>query len=1004
MITCERTRALLSLYALGDLRPDAAAATAEHVASCADCRQEYERIRSTIAHLRDALAEAPDAPPRLSEERRRQVLATVPGGLLARRPLTPRPEFWLARHHRGLAVAAGLLVVLGLLWPALTRSHMESLSGRTGKLDGGGLEVASRPAPAVCREPAAAVNMPEEKLKKHRQSAGERRGGAPDSVEYETDGLVHADKPSYGGGTHVPEKSAREDLHAWTIEGWLEKNESDTVTASVDSRYALNSQPKVGRAFLPDRVALESQPGMADLPRLPEQLPDKDDFASGPGAERSALSRDANRADEKEQQEAARMPADRLRAQHAPKPGEAFKARPPEPADLSFSPAPAEFDSIAMTQSPVVMRGLNGSRESGEADRQLGEREQLVGGMAYEPKSQSGIGGEGRLKGKNAKSAHSPFADATDLSAEIPVIGRLFETRSAARAELGIDRTPDDKDILPPQPDSPPPAGSAAALPVATKSDTGKETYYRFLPAVDEAGGQAGEKEEDVKVAFYDAPPARDGQPASARKPMERSKKPGGEDANGETRSKPRARAYGVNPFTPTAADPLSTFSIDVDTASYTMARRYMHEGVLPPVELVRTEEFVNAFDYAYRAPTHATFRIDTELAPSPFGTGLHLLKIGVKGRRLGREEQRPAVLTLVIDTSGSMNQPDRLELAQAALRLLVDRLGPRDRVAVIQYDSHARVALDYTSATRKTDILAAIDGLQCRGSTNLEEAMQQAYALAVRAFVPGAENRVILMSDGVANMGADSAEAILGKVEANRRQGITCSVLGFGMVSYDDAMLESLANKGDGVYSFIDSLDQARRIFVDDLAATLNTIARDVKIQVQFNPAWVVQHRQLGYENRQLAHRDFRNDAVDAGEVGSGQSVTALYECELQPAARTRDADAAAQQPVATVRVRYRRVATGAVEELRHDVWPRDVRRNADELPAEFRLAACVAEFAELLRGSPFALGSDFEAVARLLRPVALELHLDTRVQELLRLVHAAGSLGTAADADAAP
>jgi len=269
---------------------------------------------------------------------------------------------------------------------------------------------------------------------------------------------------------------------------------------------------------------------------------------------------------------------------------------------------------------------------------------------------------------------------------------------------------------------------------------------------------------------------------------------------------------------------------------------------------------------------------------------------------------------------------------------------------------------------------------------------MHKAYAQAAANFVPKGENRVLLLSDGVANLGSGAAEDILAKVSEYRDQGITCSVFGFGMGAYDDSMLETLANKGDGAYSFIDSKQEAQRVFVDDLSATLNTIAADVKIQVEYNPAYVAKYRQLGYENRQLKKEDFRNDSVDAGEIGSGQSVTALYELDLNtrhsPLPTLHSPQSTLHPPIATVRVRYRRIDTGAIEEIEHRVYQRDLLNNFDKAPPRFKLAAAVAEFAEILRMSPFAEGATMEDVAAVLRPVSLELGLDSSVQELLRLL----------------
>ncbi len=441
------------------------------------------------------------------------------------------------------------------------------------------------------------------------------------------------------------------------------------------------------------------------------------------------------------------------------------------------------------------------------------------------------------------------------------------------------------------------------------------------------------------------------------------------------------------NSFVAVATEPFSTFAMDVDTASYTLTRQALRSGKLPDPERVRLEEIVNAFDYDDTAPDRATFRVYQDGSQSPFGSGSSLLRIGVKGRRLGREEQRPAMLTFVIDVSGSMSQPDRIGYARQALSLLLDQVGTGDRIQIIAYSDQAQFVLPPSPASEKARIMEAFNRLQCNGSTNLEEGLRRAYEQAVQAFIPGAENRVILISDGVANLGADSAQEILDKVAANRKQGITCSVFGVGSGTYNDKMLEDLANKGDGVYRFLDSADAVKTAFVDDLAATLNTIAKDAKIQVEWNPKTVRRYRQLGYENRKLTKEQFRDDTVDAGEVGSGQSVTALYELELM-------SDVGPEALLGTVRIRYQRTDTGKVEEIESPLVAATVLRPAHLATAHMKVAASAAEFAELLRGSPNAQNGRFDKVADYLRPAALERSLDTRVKELLELITTAASL----------
>ncbi len=497
---------------------------------------------------------------------------------------------------------------------------------------------------------------------------------------------------------------------------------------------------------------------------------------------------------------------------------------------------------------------------------------------------------------------------------------------------------------------------------------------------------QAGEAADQLRRAPTPPPPEAPrsvAAPVSAALPKPPPPPPANDPAPPPQPVPPAAH----NPFVETAANPFSTFAIDVDTASYTLTRQALLSGHLPEPEQVRTEEIVNAFDYGDAAALHGTFRIYVEGAPSPFGPELTLLRVGIKGRRLGREEQRPAMLTFLVDTSGSMAQPDRIGLARQSLALLLEQLAPQDQLQLVAYDDHARLVLEATAAGERAAILAAFDRLQCTGSTNLEAGMRLAYEAAARAFRPGGESRVILISDGVANLGSATAGDILNTIQDFRRQGITCSVFGVGRGSYNDRLLEELANRGDGAYRFLDSEAEVRQAFVDDLAATLNTIASDVKIQVEWNPAAVARYRQLGYENRALTAQQFRDDSVDAGEVGSGQSVTALYEL-----ARTDAADR--NLPLGTVRVRYRRTDNRGIEELAQPITASMLSAAVDAARPELRLAAAAAEFAEQLRRSPYAAGSQFEDVARLLRPVALALPLDTRVRELLQLAEQAQAI----------
>ena len=507
--------------------------------------------------------------------------------------------------------------------------------------------------------------------------------------------------------------------------------------------------------------------------------------------------------------------------------------------------------------------------------------------------------------------------------------------------------------------------GAAARDSDESDVDVGRDTVLRSLSTMTNAL--------DVNGAFL-----------VADAPVGQAIAGGGVAVDGPRPAAPREPA-GFNPYTDAKQDAFSTFAIDVDTASYTLTRQALGEGRMPDPEEVRTEEIVNAFDYDYAPPAAGAFALHTELAPSPFRAPLEQLKIGVQGQLIGRDAKRPAVLTLVIDGSGSMDTADRLGRIRRALHLLAGQLKSQDSIAIVQFSEQGRLLLDRTSGTNTAAVRAAVDALGASGSTDLEAGLRLGYEVAARGFRRGAANRVILLSDGVANLGAASAQAILATVAQYRRQGIYLTVLGFGRGNYDDAMLEQLANQGDGQYAFVDSDAEAQRLLVDQWEQTLHVIARDVKIQVEFNPERVVRWRQVGYENRKLRRQDFRNDAVDAGEVGSGQSVTALYDLEL-----TGDAG----QPIATVRVRYQDPDTRAVTELEQRVTAADRHRTFAAAPVRYRVAACAAEFAERLRVSPYAAGTDWETLVATLRPAALELSLDQRVQELLRLAEAARGL----------
>ncbi len=449
-------------------------------------------------------------------------------------------------------------------------------------------------------------------------------------------------------------------------------------------------------------------------------------------------------------------------------------------------------------------------------------------------------------------------------------------------------------------------------------------------------------------------------------------------------------RAYGVNPFIDTEDDRLSTFGLDVDTGSYTVARGYLEDGHLPPPEAVRVEEFLNFFSPSYGDPPPQDgedFALYAEGAATPFGESerYRVLRFGIRGREVAAAERKPAVLTFVVDVSGSMEEGNRLGLVKHALRLLLEQLTPEDRVALVVYADEARVVLEPTADRQAA--LDAIERLVPDGSTNAEAGLALGYRLAERAFRPDAINRLILCSDGVANVGLTGPASILGRIGDAARRGIELTAVGVGMGNYNDVLLEQLADRGNGRYAYVDSLDEARRIFVEELTGTLQTIAADAKVQVEFDPAVVARYRLLGYENRDIADERFRDDKVDAGEIGAGHAVTALYEVKLADGA-----PAAAN--AATLRLRYGSLARGEVVEQSRAVRVADLERRWEEASPALRLASLVAEFAEVLKASYWAREADLGDLLRRAQAVSAEFPGDARVAELAGLVGKAASL----------
>ncbi|ALE16115.1 Von Willebrand factor type A domain protein [Altererythrobacter epoxidivorans] len=455
-----------------------------------------------------------------------------------------------------------------------------------------------------------------------------------------------------------------------------------------------------------------------------------------------------------------------------------------------------------------------------------------------------------------------------------------------------------------------------------------------------------------------------------------------------------------VSPVKMVQAEPVSTFSVDVDTGAYANTRRYLTQGQLPPRAAVRTEEMINYFRYDYPRPSDRSqpFSVTTDVAKTPWNDNTYLMRIGLRGYDIARSERPPANLVFLMDVSGSMNSPDKLPLVKTALAGLAGELSPQDRVSIVVYAGAAGLVLEPTNDPRK--IRAALDSLEAGGSTAGGAGLKLAYQIAEDNFIKGGVNRVLLATDGDFNVGISDQDALVEMIEDKRDSGITLTTLGFGTGNYNEAMMEQIADHGNGNYAYIDSALEAKKVLGDEMASTLFTIAKDVKIQVEFNPAVISQYRLVGYENRALREEDFDNDKVDAGDIGAGHQVTAIY--EVVPAGtkgwvsprRYEDKPAAAATSklaeAAHVKLRYK-LPTGTTSKLIDYVVPRSALANAKAPRGDFAFATSVAAFAQLLRKDELMMGFTFDDIDRLAGS-----QTDYWRQEFLRLNDVARSMDT--------
>ena len=466
---------------------------------------------------------------------------------------------------------------------------------------------------------------------------------------------------------------------------------------------------------------------------------------------------------------------------------------------------------------------------------------------------------------------------------------------------------------------------------------------------------------------------------------------------------------YDDNPVKVAAEEPVSTFSVDVDTVSYANVRRLLMQGALPPMDAVRAEEMINYFDYDYALPENrdTPFAVTTEVAPSPWNADSYLVQIGIQGYEIDDSERPAANLVFLLDVSGSMDDPAKLPLLVNALKMMVNQLSARDHVSIVVYAGAAGVVLEPTAGDNKMAIVGALSQLSAGGSTAGGEGIQLAYALAQQHYNPKGINRVILATDGDFNVGVTDFEMLKDMVERYRETGIELTTLGFGGGNYNEALLEQLADYGNGNAFYIDTLNEARKVLVEELSSTLYTIAKDVKIQVEFNPAVVAEYRLIGYENRQLKTEDFKNDKVDAGDIGAGHTVTAIYEVVLVGSAGTHidplryggeaanagDPDAA---EFAYLKLRYKLPGEDSSTLMEIPLLRADLAGSSlQAASADFKFAAAVAGFAQLLRGGTYMGDFDYGDVIALARGAKGEDPFGYRA-EFVQLAELAASTGS--------
>jgi Ca-activated chloride channel family protein len=930
----EALHSTLCALALGELQGDEARALEARLASEPALAAQYDALRATIALVRTSLGGVEAQPEVLPEAHMERVLS---GARAHAAPLAPIHE--LAWYRRpAVRLAASLVLCAGAGFVGLRL--MQTPADEGGSHDS--RELARRDAPAD--EVADAV-APRLEQANDVPAAREAELLTPAWVSV-VPGAEAKAKTADSAGAYgsVPEQAKQPGTAIGGSVNGFGFTELDSITTEVEVRLEqLTAAPEVLAARGLDGGAVDhlhsNAPGQPSAGFV---------FDQGPGAPGNAADGSASF----------------LSAQSTPRGSSAASGAAGSAS--SGAAAPGSTGDAGNTDSYIIARlGAEPGGSVLDLDRfaVTGQAEELGRKEARELDARRGGGGGGGRLGEevaggerrqeligldvatDAWPAAPPVADTRSLTDQVtaPTTDSENERKKAA----AVDPTS--------KPTSPPPADGAA--PDRLGLDTARDDFSKRLREYrdDDQGGNP--RLTDEQLAQRVEQEWRRLHAECQRYPNER----------------PRDmyfRFWGDNAFVRTGEDAQSTFGADVDTASYALARRYLREGRAPERAQIRTEEFVNAFTPDLAPPTEETFGLSVELAPTPFGEDKNhwLVRVGVRGKEVAKGERQPLNLTFVVDTSGSMREQNRLELVKHAMRLLVSQLDARDTIAIVAYANDARQILAPTSAAHRDLIESAIHPLSPNGSTNAEAGLRMGYALAETNLVPGAHSRVVFLSDGVANVGQTDQDRINGDVKRFRDAGIFLNTIGVGMNNHNDTFLEQLANKGDGICDYVDDGAAAEKAIVERFTGAFVPIASDVKLQVEFDPAQVLRWRQLGYENRALADQDFRNDKIDAGEVGAGHQVTCLYEVELADELAKQDPAKA----LATLRVRWKAPKGARQDPHEIDVFEREATLSYGAAVGSFRAAspgfrrsALAAQFAEFLRRSSHARMDDYAALA---------------------------------------